>query len=162
MKKRINIDYVQYDSPQEMLQADRELLLKAVEAAEKAYAPYSRFQVGAALRLDNGVVVCANNQENAAYPSGLCAERIAVFSAAANYPGHAIESIAITAKSQQEIDHPIAPCGACRQSIIEYEHRFRKPIRIILRGSSGPIMVIENMRSLLPFQFDSDELAVTR
>lgn len=162
MKKRIDINYIQYESLQDLSREDRELLERADKAAQDAYAPYSRFQVGAALRLENGTIVTGNNQENAAYPSGLCAERIAVFSASANYPDQPIRSLAITARSQKEIDHPIAPCGACRQSILEYEHKFGKPIRIILRGSSGPITIIESMKNLLPFQFDADELNVTR
>ena len=162
MKKKIEVAYTQYEDLQELPQQDRELLEKASVAAEDAYAPYSRFKVGAALRLDNGVIVTANNQENAAFPSGLCAERIAVFSAAAQYPGHAIEALAITAKAQHDIDHPIAPCGACRQSILEYEHKFKQPIRVILRGSSGKIAVFDSMETLLPFQFNSDELPLSK
>lgn len=161
MKKKIDLNYTQYQDMQELPQADRELLERAALAAEDAYAPYSHFKVGAALRLDNGVIVTANNQENAAFPSGLCAERIAVFSAAAQYPGHAIEALAITAKTLHDIDHPIAPCGACRQSILEYEHKFKKPIRVILRGSSGAIAVLDSMETLLPFQFNSDELSLS-
>ena len=157
MKKELKIHYTEYDE-QDLPQADRELLAKATQMAQTAYAPYSHFKVGAALRLKNGAVVCGSNQENAAYPSGLCAERVAAFSAAASYPDQAIEALAITAISSKPINHPIAPCGACRQSIIEYEHKFRQPIRLILRGSSGKIAVFDSIGSLLPFQFNNDEL----
>lgn len=157
MEKELKIHYVEYDE-QDLPQADRDLLAKAAQMAQTAYAPYSRFKVGAALRLKNGVVVCGSNQENAAYPSGLCAERVAVFSAAANYPDQQIEALAITAVTSKPINHPIAPCGACRQSILEYEHKFSHPIRLILRGSSGKVAVFDSIESLLPFQFNNEEL----
>ncbi|MCM1531991.1 MAG: cytidine deaminase [Bacteroides sp.] len=157
MKKELTIRYAEYDE-QDLPRADRELLAQASQMAQKAYAPYSHFKVGAALRLKNGTVVCGSNQENAAYPSGLCAERVAVFAAAANYPDQQIESLAITALTSKPINHPIAPCGACRQSILEYEHKFKQPIRLILRGSSGKVAVFDGIESLLPFQFNSDEL----
>lgn len=159
MEKELKINYVEYDE-QSLPQADRELLTKAAQMAQTAYAPYSHFKVGAALRLKNGVIVCGSNQENAAYPSGLCAERVAVFSAAANYPDQQIEALAITAITSKPINHPIAPCGSCRQSILEYEHKFKHPIRLILRGTTGKIAVFESIESLLPFQFNSDELDV--
>ncbi len=157
MEKELKIPYVEYDE-QDLPVADKELLEKAAEMAGTAYAPYSHFKVGAALRLRNGTVVCGSNQENAAYPSGLCAERVAVFSAAANYPDQPIEALAITAIASKPIDHPVAPCGACRQSILEYEHKFKQPIRLILRGSSGKIAVFDGIERLLPFQFNGDEL----
>lgn len=158
MKKELTVHYTEYNTKEELPQADRELLEKAEQMTKTAYAPYSHFKVGAALRLKNGTVVCGNNQENAAYPSGLCAERVAVYAAAANHPDQVIEAIAITAVSAKPIDHPIAPCGSCRQSILEYEHKFQHPIRMILRGSSGKIAVFDSIESLLPFQFTGDEL----
>ncbi|MDE6494221.1 MAG: cytidine deaminase [Bacteroidales bacterium] len=157
MEKELKINYLEY-SPQDLPQADKELLAKAAQMAQTAYAPYSHFKVGAALRLKNGKVITGSNQENAAYPSGLCAERVAVFSAAANHPDQPIEALAITVSANKNVDHPIAPCGACRQSILEYEHKFKEPIRVILRGSSGKIAVFNSIESLLPFQFNSDEL----
>lgn len=162
MQKEIKIPYQEFDSPEQLQTEDRILLEKAVSAVKKAYAPYSSFKVGAAVRLANGHIYLGSNQENAAYPSGLCAERVAVFSAMANEPDQEIVSLAITAFSEQGIDHPVAPCGACRQSILEYEHRFKRPIRVILRGSSGNIVVLDGIRQLLPFQFNADELSPDR
>lgn len=159
MEKNISIKYEEFNSLEELKNLDRELLEFASQAVNNAYAPYSKFRVGAALRLENGEIVKGNNQENAAYPSGLCAERVAIFAASANYPNIPIKAIAITVKPENgEIPYPISPCGACRQSIVEYESHFKNNIRIILRGSSGKITVFENIKSLLPFQFDMDDL----
>src|SRR6188508_1372094 len=114
----------EFETSNQLNAEDQKLLGKARETVQNAYAPYSNFYVGAAVLLDNGVTVIGNNQENASYPLGLCAERVAIFAASAQYPGIAIKSIAITARSNQfVIDKPIAPCGACRQAIAEYEHR---------------------------------------
>ncbi|MEG1498324.1 MAG: cytidine deaminase [Bacteroidales bacterium] len=161
MQKQISISYDEFSSLEELSSKDRELLEKATQSAQNAYAPYSKFCVGAALRLSNGLIILGNNQENAAFPSGLCAERVAVFSAGANYPNMPIETLAITAHSTlTPVDHPIAPCGACRQSLIEYEHKYKQKIRIILRGHTGKIAIFDGIESLLPFQFGSDELGL--
>jgi len=155
----VHADFDEYDSIDELGADDRRLLEEAARSALHAYAPYSRFYVGAAVLLDNGKIICGNNQENASYPLGLCAERVAVFSAGAGYPGIKIKAIAITARSNEiAIDRPVAPCGACRQVIAEYEHRDRQPIRIILSGENGKVIVGESIAAFLPFMFDADSL----
>ncbi len=143
----------------ELPEADAALLQRAKEAAEHAYAPYSQFQVGAAVRLANGVVVIGNNQENAAYPVTLCGERVAVFAAAAQYPDVPVEAVAITIKSPTgTIDRPVPPCGACRQALYEYEVRHKHPIRLILQGDKGVIYSTETVQALLPLVFDASFL----
>lgn len=143
-----------YESEAELAADDKLLLEKAEEAVHKAYAPYSEFKVGAALRLANGAVIQGNNQENAAYPSGLCAERVALFYASAQFPSIAVEAIAITVNSPNGLlETPIPPCGACRQVMAETENRFHNKMRVIMRGQSGPIMVVNEMSTLLPFTF---------
>lgn len=138
---------------------DKTLLEAAHEAADKAYAPYSQFYVGAALRLDDGSIIIGNNQENAAYPSGLCAERVAIFAAGATKPNNKIVSLAVTAHSKNNpLTNPIPPCGGCRQVISESEYRFKHPIRLILQGQSGPVVVVEKAGDLLPFSFDAGHL----
>lgn len=153
------ISVKEYDSIDDIEHADRELLQKAIDFAHNAYADYSNFHVGAAVELVNDQVVCGNNQENVAYPSGLCAERVAVFAAAAHYPGVAIRTIAVSAYSTKfEFSRPIPPCGACRQAIAEYEVRQDEPIRMILGGPKGKIHVIEGVSNLLPLMFFEEGL----
>lgn len=159
--KKINISsaFDEYDSESDLTPSDRQLLKEARLSAVQAYAPYSRFQVGAAVLLENGILVKGNNQENASYPLGLCAERVALFAAGSNYPEAKIKAIAITAQSSQfSILQPITPCGACRQAISEYEHRYQHPIRIIMAGESGKILVTDSVSNLLPYQFTGDDL----
>ena len=153
------IEYEIYTNSDELPKQDQGLLKEAVAAAGNAYAPYSGFNVGAAVLLDNGVIVQGNNQENAAYPSGLCAERVAVFSASANYPGIHIKAIAITAKfnSKNEI-LAVSPCGNCRQVIAEYEHRFNNNIRLIMTGENNSVVVFPSIKMLLPMLFNSGML----
>lgn len=149
----------EYDSPSELSVDDQSLLEQARAAGKNAYAPYSAFYVGAALRLENGVIVTGNNQENVAYPSGLCAERVAIFSAGANHPGVAVNTIAITCSSTKfSVNRPLSPCGACRQVIAEYERNAGKSIRIILAGENGGVYVVSSMKHLLPLSFEADEL----
>jgi len=148
-----------YDHIEELPQNIQELMESAVEAREKAYAPYSNFRVGAALFLENGEIIQGSNQENAAYPSGLCAERVAIFHAGATYPGVKIKYIAITATSDNHINKtPIPPCGACRQSIAEYEMRQETPIEIYFMGGEGKIMKSNSLKDLLPLVFDKSYL----
>jgi cytidine deaminase len=160
MKKiSITSEIEEYSSSVELNSEDQTLLAKAKEAGKNAYAPYSAFHVGAALRLENGVIVTGNNQENVAYPSGLCAERVAIFYAGANYPDVAVNTIAITCSSAKfAVDRPLSPCGACRQVIAEYERKSGKNIRIILAGDSGAVYVVGSMKDLLPLSFEADEL----
>ena len=138
---------------------DLSLMQQAILARANAYAPYSKFHVGAAVLLENGKVVIGNNQENASYPSGLCAERVAIFQAGALYPGIAIKTVAITATSKNYIvEEPAAPCGNCRQAIIEYEQKQKTPIAILLMGEKGEVIKITSMADILPLAFSSSFL----
>lgn len=135
------------------------LMNQAIEIRKKAYAPYSKFRVGAAILLDNGKIVLGSNQENAAYPSGLCAERVAIFQAGAIYPEAKIVKLAITAASDTNPTlSPIPPCGACRQSIAEYEFKQDTPIEIYFMGESGEIYKSNSINNLLPLSFDKTSL----
>lgn len=135
------------------------LLEAAREAMNKAYAPYSEFRVGAALRLSDGTIVTGNNQENAAFPSGLCAERVAFFSAGALYPGALITDAAVVASSERfDVDHPVTPCGACRQVMLEYELNQDVEIRLLFSGITGKIIRMEGVRNLLPLFFHESSL----
>ena len=153
-KQQFVCPYTVYDHADELNADDAELMRKAHEAARNAYAPYSNFHVGAAVRLANGGVVLGNNIEIAAYPSGLCAERVAIFAAMAQYPGMPIQALAVTAWSPSKpIEEPVAPCGACRQVMVEVEQASKCPLRILCQGDTGPIMVFDGVESLMPFIF---------
>ena len=155
VKKEIRIDYEEYVSVEEMSDADRVLCRAAVEALEGSYAPYSHFHVGAAVRLSDGTVVKGANQENAAYPSGLCAERTAMFAAGANYPDLDMESIAIVARHDGRIcSEPAAPCGACRQVMAQYQAKGGGPMSVIMTGAKR-IWKFPDVDSILPLIFDS-------
>ena len=157
MEIRINIE--EADSPEQLSREEQDLIAAACKAATGAYAPYSGFLVGAALLLDNGEVVTGNNQENAAYPDGLCAERVAMFSANARYPESGIRMMAVAAlKDGDFLEAPVYPCGSCRQSLLESENRFRNTIRIIMYGRKK-IHIARSVRDLLPLSFDSSFLA---
>jgi cytidine deaminase len=160
MKKReLKITYAEFENETELKPEDLDLLIRARAAADNAYAPYSNFYVGAALLLKNGTIITGNNQENVAYPSGLCAERVAIYAAGAAYPDEAIETIAVTCKSKSfEVNEPLSPCGACRQAIAEYEMRHNSKIRILLAGEKGIIRMVESISDLLPFMFKEDKL----
>ena len=135
------------------------LMEQAIEARDNAYAPYSSFKVGAALLMDNNEIVIGSNQENASYPSGLCAERTAIYYAGAKYPKMAIKAMAISAKSlNKEITSPIPPCGACRQTISEYEVNQEKGIAIYFMGEKGKVYKAKSIKELLPFIFDKFNL----
>ena len=135
------------------------LMKAAIKARAKAYAPYSKFQVGAALLLDNNVVVTGNNQENASYPSGLCAERTAIYYTGSQYPKAKILKMAISASSTKKpTSKPIPPCGACRQAISEYEINQDTPIEIYFMGETGAVAKSDSLSNLLPFAFDKSEL----
>ena len=136
-----------------------ELMLQAVKARNKAYAPYSKFKVGVALQLDNGIVILGSNQENAAYPSGMCAERVAIWKAGSDYPGIKVKQLFITASSSNsKLDRPVGPCGACRQTLSEYEINQKEPIEVFFMGEVGKIVKTHSLLSLLPFSFDSSYL----
>lgn len=140
----------------ELQTADREVVDAARAATANSYAVYSNFNVGAAVRLSNGTIVSGSNQENAAYPSGLCAERTTLFWANSQYPNEAVETLAIAARTAQgELEMPIPPCGACRQVILETEKRFGNTIRIILYGAKQCYIIEDGIKALLPLSFDS-------
>lgn len=151
----ITSSFKQFDNIAELPTEIQELMYEAVKIRKKAYAPYSKFKVGAAMLLDNTKIVCGSNQENAAYPSGLCAERVAIFYAGANYPEAKILKMAITATSDNNpTTEPIPPCGACRQSIAEYEIHQNQPIVIYFMGETGVIYQSDSLKNLLPFMFN--------
>ncbi len=148
-----------FDNLKELPKEIIALMQKAIEAREKAYAPYSKFHVGAAILLDNGEVITGSNQENASYPSGLCAERTAVYYAGAKYPKAKMLKMAITAASQnQKTESPIPPCGACRQALAEYEVKQKEPIEIYFMGETGKVVKSESLANLLPLVFDKSAL----
>lgn len=135
------------------------LMEKAIQARSRAYAPYSNFEVGAALVLDNGEIITGNNQENASYPSGLCAERTAIYYAGSQYPASKVLRMAISASSRiTPTDTPIPPCGACRQAMVEYEIKQEHPIEVYFMGGKGAIAKSDSMVNLLPFVFDKSVL----
>lgn len=151
----ITTQFKVFDSVQDLPNDIQELMTQAVEVRKNAYAPYSKFRVGVAIVLDNGKIVLGSNQENAAYPSGLCAERVAIFYAGAVYPEAKILKMAITAASDSnQTTAPIPPCGSCRQSIAEYEIKQETPIEIYFMGEIGAIYKSESLKNLLPFMFD--------
>lgn len=160
MKKiTIPVNFTVFDSLEELPATVQTLMDEAVAIRKKAYAPYSKFRVGAAIQLDNGKVVVGSNQENAAYPSGLCAERVAIFQAGALYPEAKILTMAISATSDNKpVLSPIPPCGACRQSIAEYETRQDVPIVMYFMGETGEIYQSDSLQNLLPFVFDKNHL----
>jgi cytidine deaminase len=158
-KVKITSEYILYDSIAELEPDVQKLMQKAIEARTKAYAPYSKFSVGAALLLDNGKIIKGSNQENAAYPNGLCAERVAIFSAHSNYPDNIILKLAISASSALKIvDQPVSPCGSCRQAIAEYEGNQNKAIQIYFMGETGNIIEVNALKDLLPLSFDKSFL----
>jgi cytidine deaminase len=159
--KEINISttFLAYNSINDLPSEIQSLMEKAIETRKKAYAPYSKFRVGAAILLDNGQIVLGSNQENAAYPSGLCAERVAIFQAGAIYPDAKIVKLVITAASDTNPTmSPIPPCGACRQSIAEYEFKQDIPIEIYFMGESGEVYKSDSIANLLPLSFDKKYL----
>jgi len=162
IKKDIRITVEEYPSVGDLERSDRELMELAEESIKNAYAAYSQYRVGAALKLSNGKVFTGNNQENAAYPSGLCAERVAIFYAKAQYPDEKVEAIAISARAEHFcIEDAVAPCGACRQAMAEYENQQGNPIRVVMKGEKGPVLAVTSIKDLLPLMFHAEELKRT-
>lgn len=154
----LQINYTEYSATSQLPENDNKLIMKARDAAQNAYAPYSGFRVGAAVLLQNGEIITGNNQENAAYPSGLCAERTALFYASAQYPKIPIVAIAISTLNVITSPSEVAkPCGACRQVMAEYEDLAGKPLRILL-DSSDRILVLNGIDNLLPLRFKKVDL----
>ncbi len=161
--REINIQIEEYSDIASLNNSEIKLLKQAQEAIKGSYAPYSEFHVGAAILLENGEIIKGSNQENAAYPSGLCAERIAVFHAKSKYPELKVKTIAITASSESFITKsPITPCGACRQVIAETESRQNEKIRILMKGQEGIVQVVNGIENLLPLMFKEDQLKKTK
>ena len=151
--KTLSLSYREYASVDALSPADQRLMQAAIDAAATAYAPYSHFSVGAALRLSDGSIVCGSNQENAAYPSGLCAERTALFAAGAQAPNTPVEALAIVARTPDGQLSEAAPCGACRQVMAETRQRSGCPLRILMYLSDGRIREVPDIAVLLPFAF---------
>jgi cytidine deaminase len=155
----IKIAFEEYSSFEELDTQDKALCLEAVKALNGSHSPYSHFSVGAALRLQSGRVIYGSNQENAAYPSGLCAERVALFNWGANYASDPIEAMAVTAYTAKfVINKPITPCGSCLQVLAEYEKKQKQPIRTLLYCQDGSTWVTNGVESFLPFLFFEDRL----
>ncbi|MEI9809664.1 MAG: cytidine deaminase [Bacteroidota bacterium] len=158
-ENKFEFSYEVYNDISELTKEDAALLSSARSVTKQAYAPYSNFFVGAMAKLGNGETVAGTNQENASYPVGICAERVLLGNAATLYPGVSVDTLAISYDSKEvPSDHPISPCGMCRQALLEYETRTKKPIRLILAGQEGKIYIVNTVRFLLPFAFDSSEL----
>ena len=154
MENKIITTKIEVYSYNELNETDKNLVERAKKATETSYAPYSKFNVGAAVLLENGEIISGSNQENAAFPSGTCAERTTIFYASARFPGVRFCKLAIAAFTDGDfIDEPISPCGACRQAILEYEKLGGQPIEILLAGRSK-VYKLQGIRSLLPLSFE--------
>ncbi len=157
--KNIKLSFEEYAEGEQLPINDSNLLAEARQAANNSYAPYSDFHVGAAVLLENGMVVRGSNQENASYPLGLCAERVAIFHANSAFPDIKILAVAITAKAQNFVTKsPITPCGACRQVMAETENRQSHPIRIVMMGQKGVTQIVDGIENLLPLSFREEKL----
>ena len=159
MEKEFKTTFEVISGKNDLNEIEKKLYETAFEARENAYAPYSKFDVGCALLLENGEIVKGSNQENAAYPSGLCAERTTIFWTSANYPNMKIEKLFVIGAPKEAVSSvPIPPCGACRQSILEYEAKQETPIEIYFASLNGEIFKTKSIRDLLPFSFDASFL----
>jgi len=158
-KEEYSFGFEVYESINELEDGDKSLVEEARKVTEKAYAPYSHFHVGAVAKLSNGEIVSGTNQENASYPVGICAERVLLSSASMLHTNISIDTIAISYHNTKgESNHPVSPCGMCRQSLVEYEERTGKPIRLILSGMKGKVFIVEKASQLLPLSFGSEDL----
>ncbi len=161
--RKIQINIEEFSGGEPLPDTDKKLLEVAQQTINTSYAPYSGFHVGAAVYLANGEIITGSNQENAAYPSGLCAERVALFYANSRYPDVDVKAIAISADADNfPVDYPVAPCGACRQVIAEIETRQKKKIRIIMHGQNGYTQAVDGIENLLPLMFSEEKLKRAR
>lgn len=152
-------NYKELDNENDLPDHLKFLLSQATNALESSYSPYSHFKVGAAVLLNTGMMVLGSNQENASYPVGICAERVTLSAAAAQHPASKITAIAITVKAKNFIaTSPVSPCGICRQSLLEYEHRYQNKIEIVLKGETGKIWWIPSIKNIMPLYFDGDAI----
>ncbi len=155
----IKINFKEYNTLQELAKPEHDLCLEAIKALANSHSPYSKFRVGAALRLQSGKIIYGSNQENVAYPSGLCAERVALFHWGASHPGDPIEAMAVTAQTDEfEISKPVVSCGSCLQVLAECEKMQGQPVEVILFCNNGPVWVMNGVESFLPFLFFEDRL----
>jgi cytidine deaminase len=158
-QEKYNFSFEVYNSIDELPEQDALLVREARNITANAYAPYSNFHVGAIAQLSNGKLVTGTNQENAAYPVGICAERVLLSTASSLFPNVAVDTIAISYDNKNgESNHPISPCGICRQTLLEYEERVKQPIRLILSGLEGKIYIIQKASQLLPLSFGGEDL----
>lgn len=158
-KNKIVIEFEQYRNVEQINEQYKKLIKESKDAVHSAYAPYSKFNVGAAVFLENNEIITGTNQENSAYPSGLCAERVALFYANSKYPAVPVKALSIAAFFNNEfLKNPTPPCGSCRQVILETEKRFNKPINIILYGSEK-IFLFKTIKDLLPLSFSSQNFS---
>ena len=158
-EEKYNFSFEVYNSIDQLAQTDAALVTKAREVTANAYAPYSNFNVGAIAQLKNGKTITGTNQENASYPVGICAERVLLSAVGSLFPNIAIDTIAISYDNKNgKSNHPISPCGICRQTLLEYEERVKQPIRLILSGMEGKIYIIKKASQLLPLAFTGKEL----
>ena len=159
MVQVIPFQYQIFSGIEQLSEPDAELLAQARKVTSDAYAPYSQFQVSAVARLQNGQILSGTNQENASYPVSICAERVLLSAVAALYPGVAVTTMAISFHNLKgKSEHPITPCGICRQSIVEHQHHHKHPIRLLLSGQSGEVYLIEDAATLLPLGFTADDM----
>jgi cytidine deaminase len=148
-----------YDHIDELSEDEQRTMNAAIEATQTSYSPYSGFKVGAALLMEDGTIIAGSNQENAAYPSGMCAERVAIWKAGATFPGKVVKKIAIAVKaSHTTMDRPVGPCGACRQTLLEYEVNQEEPMEVLFMGEVGKIVKVDSIQALLPFAFEGSYL----
>ena len=155
----IKIAFKEYDSIEELTAADKALCTEAVKALATSHSPYSKFRVGVALQLQSGKILHGSNQENVAYPSGLCAERVALFNVGSNYPNEIIKTMAITAQTENfKIENPVTSCGACLQTMSEYEKKQNSLIEILFYCIDGKVLKVKGVNCLLPFAFVEDRL----
>jgi len=159
VKREIKVAFEEYNNIDELNDAERQLCREAVKALANSHSPYSKFRVGVAMRLHSGRIIHASNQENVAYPSGLCAERVALFNWGANHPDDPIESMAITAQTDEfKLTRPVTSCGSCLQVLAEYEKKQSKTVKVLLYCQDGPIWAVEGIENQLPFLFFEDRL----
>ncbi|MBR9999328.1 MAG: cytidine deaminase [Cyclobacteriaceae bacterium] len=157
-QKNIHIQYTVHKRNGESISEKLPIMKAAEDTVKNAYAPYSGFKVGAAVLLEDGRIVSGSNQENAAYPSGLCAERVALFTAASHFPDKKIETIAVAAEDRNGNPTPVTPCGSCRQVMLEYETKQHQPIEILLAGPDQTILQFNGTEALLPMGFKTSQL----
>jgi len=156
-KKQLSFEYEVHDDINSLSSSDAQLVERARLGLANSYAPYSEFPVSCALELDNGEIVVGTNQENAAYPSGLCAERVAIFYAKSQFPQSSVLKMAIVT-GHQELDVPVAPCGACRQVLLEYQVNQENPMFLLLTARKGTVYTLSDIRGLLPLHFSKEDL----